>query len=327
MKKFKKKYLFLLSLPIVICASVISVTLAHRQEGIKQEFVVDLSEKNYRKVYLLDDNKFLIPLSVNVVSKDYLVDEIYTIVSDLRDLKVEGFTTVLPSDVKINRIELENGILNIDFSKEFLNYQSDLEEKIIEALTWSVLDFKEVNGLTISVDGVKLERMPNNGLVLPEVLNKEIGINKYHDLDRDNLNSDDVVLLYEKRIGEVNYYVPVTRKVVKEVCTTKTIMNSLDTSIALFSGLKSIDKFKEINSENVDCNNDSAVSVNLSKSSLIDDNLVDGDLYEVLMVTFMYNNLDARVSFIVDEESVSVSGYIDNESERVNNIIFNQVAI
>ena len=185
MKKFKKKYFFLLCLPLVIAGSILSVVLLNNKanEGLEHEFVIDISDKNYRKVYLMDENKFLIPLSIDVSGKDYLVDEIYTVVSNLRDLEVEGFTSVIAKDVKINKIELENGILNIDFSSEFLAYQSELEEKIIESLTWSVLDFNEVKGLTISVDGVKLEKMPINGLKLPSVLNKDIGINKYHYLD------------------------------------------------------------------------------------------------------------------------------------------------
>ena len=198
MKKFKKKHFYMLCMPLVIAGSIFSVVLLNKSENkeLSHEFVIDMSEKNYRKVYLLDENKYLIPLSIDVSSKEHLVDEIYTVVSDLRDLEIEGFTSVIASDVKINKIELENGILNIDFSKEFLNYQSDLEEKIIESLTWSVMDFNEVKGLTISVDGVKLEKMPINGLKLPDVLNKEIGINKYHDMTYDYQGGTTINELY-----------------------------------------------------------------------------------------------------------------------------------
>lgn len=326
MKKFKKKWFLFLCIPLVIAGSIFSVFMVNKMENnnISHEFVVDVSEKNYRKVYLLDENKFLIPLSVDVSKKQYLVDEIYTIVSDLRDLKVEGFYSVLAEDVKINKIELENGILNIDFSKEFLNYQIDLEEKILEALTWSVMDFKEVEGLTISVDGVKLTKMPLNGLKLPSVLNKDIGINKYHDMAQDHQDSDDVVVLYQKNIGNNVYYVPVTRKVIKEESVTQTVINALDTNIALMSGLTKVDELDRL-SNRIECD-DITVSVNLDQTYLVEDNMIDSRLFELLTISLEYNNLDLPISFYIEEESVSVNGYY-YDSEEVNSIVFNEIVI
>lgn len=328
MKKFKKKYFFLFCLPLVIAGSIFSVILLNNKvnEGIENEFVIDISEKNYRKVYLLDDNKFLIPLSVDVSGKDYIVDEIYTVVSNLRDLEVEGFTSVIAKDVKINKIELEDGILNIDFSKEFLVYQNDLEEKIIESLTWSVLDFNEVRGLTISVEGVKLEKMPINGLQLPSVLNKDIGINKYHDMVNDYQGSDNVVLLYEKVIGNNSYYVPVTRRVIKESNDTMTIMNAIDSEIGILSGLKQIDMVKGLSNDAFDYD-DSKVSVSIGREHLVEDNLVDATLYEIIMVTFEYNDVSSQVGFIVDQEDVSVVGYQYDNDNQVSNIVFNEIEI
>lgn len=328
MKKIKKKYILMICLPLVIMGSIFSVILLNNKQNpaLEHEFVIDISEKNYRKVYLLDENKYLIPLSVDVSSKEYLVDEIYTIVSDLRDLKVEGFTSVIASDVKINKIELENGILNIDFSKEFLNYQGELEEKIIESLTWSVLDFNEVNGLTISVDGVRLDKMPINGLKLPSVLNKDIGINKYHDMTYDYKGSDNVVVLYQKVVNGNSYFVPVTRKVIKETNEVATIINAFDKDISIMSGLNKVDELSEMTNNEYTCN-DGRVSVSLTKDYLIADNLIDSNLYELLMVTFEYNNLDMKVDFTIDQESVSVSGYIDSEDSSVSNIVFNEIEI
>ena len=328
MKKIKKKYILMICLPLVIMGSIFSVILLNNKQNptLEHEFVIDISEKNYRKVYLLDENKYLIPLSVDVSSKEYLVDEIYTIVSDLRDLKVEGFTSVIASDVKINKIELENGILNIDFSKEFLNYQGELEEKIIESLTWSVLDFNEVNGLTISVDGVRLDKMPINGLKLPSVLNKDIGINKYHDMTYDYKGSDNVVVLYQKVVNGNSYFVPVTRKVIKETNEVATIINAFDKDISIMSGLNKVDELSEMTNNEYTCN-DGRVSVSLTKDYLIADNLIDSNLYELLMVTFEYNNLDMKVDFTIDQESVSVYGYIDSEVSSVSNIVFNEIEI
>lgn len=328
MKKFKKKYILYMCLPLVVIGSIFSVILLNKQNNpnLGYEFVVDMSERNYRKVYLLDENKYLIPLSIDVSDKEHLVDEIYTVVSDLRDLEIEGFNSIISSDVKINKIELENGILNIDFSKEFLNYESDLEEKIIESLTWSVLDFNEVEGLTISVDGVKLDKMPVNGLKLPPVLNKDIGINKYHDMTYDYSGSDDVVILYKKVVGKSEYLVPVTRKVVKEDNEVATLINALNKDISILSGLYNVEQLNSI-LENGYEYKEEVVSVSLSQDHLIADNLIDATLYELLMVMFEYNDVDVKVNFIINEEEVFVSGYINEEDNIVSDIVFNEVII
>ena len=324
MKKFfKKKALLVIGLPLVLTISIISVFIVGKEnnKGMNQEFVIDLSEKNYRKVYLLDENKYLVPLSLEVSNREYLVDEIYTVVSNLRDLKVKGFNNVIAKDVKINSIELNDGVLNIDFSSEFLNYDANMEENIIESLTWSVLDFNEIKGLTISVDGVKLKKMPLNGLNLPEVLNKDIGINKYHDLMKTNQNSDSVVVIYEKVVNGNTYYVPLTRSTMEESDKVSTLNSAIGKDVSLLSGLRKIDDYSKVIKMILD--EDDTVSVNLDKASLVEDNLIDSCLYELMVMTLYYNDIDYKVNFFIDEESVGVSGYNLQEEISVNNIVIN----
>jgi germination protein M len=328
MKKLNKKHALMFSVPLIIIGSVFSVVKLSnsRQDDFHYEFVIDMSEKNYRKVYLLDENQYLVPLSIDVSKKEYLVDEIYTVVSNLRDLNVTGFNTTLPEDVKINHIELENGILNIDFSKEFLAYQKQLEEKIIESLTWSVLDFKEVSGLTISVEGKKLEQMPLNGLVLPSILNKDIGINKYHDLTSNYQSGDSVVVMYQKDINGKVYYVPVTRRINIETNKVNGIMKALNKDISILSGLNEIPLINDLSMNNISLI-DNKVSVNLDETYLVEDNMIDPDVYKLLMVMLEYNNLDIEISFYINNESVEVMGYNSDSDKVVSQIIFNEIKL
>ena len=328
MKKLNKKHALMFAVPFVIIGSIFSVVRLSNQktDNLQYEFVIDIGEKNYRKVYLLDENQYLIPLSIDVSKKEYLVDEIYTVISNLRDLNVVGFSNILAEDVKINHIELENGVLNIDFSKEFLTYQKQLEEKIIESLTWSVLDFEEVQGLTISVDGVKLEKMPLNGFVLPSILNENIGINKYHDLTSNYQNSDSVVVLYQKEVNGNIYYVPVTRRVDYDSNKVNGIISVLSKDISVLSGLNKIELTKELSIDDISYI-DNRVSVNLDETYLIEDNLIDTDMYKLLMVTFSYNNLDTEISFYINNESVEVNGYNNQDEQSVSQIVFNEINV
>jgi len=310
-----------------MCICLVSVAslvyINHKNnEGLDSEFVIDMSERNYKKVYLLDDSNMLVPLSIEVSKKEYLVDEIYTVVSNLRDLDVEGFTNVLARDIKINKIELENGVLNIDFSSEFLSYEKELEEKIVEALTWSVLEFKEVKGLTISVDGVTLKKMPLNGFELPSVLDKSIGINKHNELMNKCEKCDSIVVLYSREINGSNYYLPVTRSVEKD--GEVALLDAYKKDVSVYSGLSKIDEL--VNLDKIEYG-DEAVNVILDESYLVEDNLVSSLVYELLMVNFFYNDIDYKVNFLINDEEVEVNGYKTSEDISVSDIYFNEIKI
>lgn len=323
MKKFIKKYFLFIGVPLVIVSSVLSVVyINNKNNNFNSEFIYDLSDKNYKKVYLLDESNTLVPLSIEVSQKEYLVDEIYSVVSKLRDLEIDGFTSVLAKDIKINKIEMENGVLNIDFSSEFLNYNKDIEEKIIESLTWSVMEFDEVKGLTLSVDGKKLTQMPLNGFKLPKVLDKSIGINKYKDMMFNCLNCESVVTIYSKNINDKEYYIPVTRNIKKS--ENMSIINALEKEVSLLSGLREVKEFSELKQLDL---NGNEMNAHVSNDSLLEENLIDSKIYELLKVMLYYNDLDYTVNFFVDGESVMVNGYNLNEKIPVGSINFNQIKV
>jgi spore germination protein GerM len=83
-----------------------------------------------------------------------------------------GLKGIIPKDTKINDFKIENGILSIDFSKELLNVNKDIEEKIIESLVYSLLSLKEINGIKISIDKEPLKFLPNTNIMLDDILTK-----------------------------------------------------------------------------------------------------------------------------------------------------------
>ena len=304
MKKVKNKIFYICGIIMVLALSIVSINFISgiNNKSLNSEFVYELSDKNYRKVYMLDETNMLVPLTIEINRKQHLVDEIYTVISNLRDLKIEGFNNILSEDIKINKIELKDGILNIDFSKEFLNYDKLLEEKILESLTWSVLEFEEINGLRISVEGQVLKTMPLNGYVLPDILDKSIGINKYHEMITRPSDSSEIVFMYSKTVGENEYYIPVTRLVKNDEASFSDIYKK---DVSVLSGLKKIDYLKGI--EKIEINEEN-FNVSIDESYLLEDNLVDKELYEILAVMLYYNNYDYIVNFFIDEEAVEVSG-------------------
>ena len=93
-----------------------------------------------------------------------------------------GFKSILPSDTKILSIDLNDGIVKINFSKELLDIDESLEEKMIEAIVYTVTTIDEVKSVIIYVDGDILTKLPKTEINLPTTLDRSFGINKTNDL-------------------------------------------------------------------------------------------------------------------------------------------------
>ena len=107
---------------------------------------------------------------------------------------------------------------------------------MIEAITYSLLEFDDVLGVEIYVNGKLLEYAPNTNKKLPAVLTKDIGINKVYQIDS-NKDISKVVLYYLTKDEESTYYVPVTKYVNDEREKLEIIVDSLANEYFLDSSL------------------------------------------------------------------------------------------
>ncbi len=330
MKKFMKKRFFIFLFPVIaICITVGALVFSNNEE-LEHSFVVDVKkDQTYRKVYMLDNDNYLVPLTFAFDSKEILADDIRYVISMLRDdspLTEKGYSPLLNENVKIQGIDLENNILNIDFSKEFNEYDVSKEEQIIESLTWTLMQYDEVNGVTISVDGIKLETLPQSGTALPSVLDKTIGINKYYDTTGNIYNTTSITVFYEKENFGETVYVPVTRRVIEEENEKMSVYNAMKEDISVMSGLKRIDVIDLIDEEMSINFNEDELNVALMSEALMEEGIIDNKIYELLVMTYAdLNDISVSFTFEVDEEEVSVNGYQKDEDYKVSSIIINEV--
>ena len=156
-----------------------SFTINKRIPNIKVEYQSKISS-----IYLLDDNNYL--LKVNISVKDELMDNIPIIINSLKQNynHYSGLKGIIPVDTKINSIKLDKGILYLDFNKEFLNLNDYLFEKEIESIVYSMLEFKEITGVKITIDNNIIEKY-NNILTKDIGINKEYSINSINDIEKE----------------------------------------------------------------------------------------------------------------------------------------------
>ena len=155
-------------------------------------------------IYLLDNNDYLSRTKISVNNKDLIskaTDLIETLIIDgkKKDIITNGFKPLLPKDTKILNIDLNNNILTIDFSQEFNNIKEKYEEKLIESLVYTLTSIEGIEKIEILVEGNKLKQLPNSKKTIPELLDKEYGINKQYELT--SLND-----IYSYTIYYVNNY-------------------------------------------------------------------------------------------------------------------------
>jgi len=177
---------------------------------IDLEYVTNIGTN---EIYLLGPNNYLVKTNVLLEEKN-LETEIRGIIDYLTVQKSDkiptGLTGIIPKTTKLNMLEIKDKIVTLDFSKELLNVSSELEERVIEAITYSLINLDGIEGVIIKIEGNILTQLPQTKKNIPSVLNRNFGINKVFDINSIN-DIKKVTLYYIDKISNNNYYVPVTK--------------------------------------------------------------------------------------------------------------------
>lgn len=213
--------IYFTTLIVFILFVISSFTINKNISNIKVEYQANLSS-----IYLLDDNDYL--LEVNIVVKDNIMDSIPVVINNLKagNKHYSGLRGILPNNTEINELILDKGILTIDFNQEILNINENMEEKVIESVVYSLLNFKEIKGIKILIDGKPLTNLPKSDIKLDEILTKDFGINKEYDIMSMN-DIQKVVLYYYEEKDQNKYYVPITKYLNSKDDKIKIIIDNL----------------------------------------------------------------------------------------------------
>lgn len=208
------------------------------EPDIEVEYVTSLGTN---EVYLLGPNKYLVKTNV-LLNDESFESKIRSIIDYLTVNKSEklpiGLEGIIPTNTKINKISLDEGIVTVDFSKELLNVLPSLEERLIEAISYSIMNLPEVKGVTILIDGTNLDTLPQSKKKLPNIITKDFGINKVYDIDNRN-SIQKVTLYYIDNINNNHYYVPVTKYINDDREKVSIIIDNLSSNYLYDSSLMS----------------------------------------------------------------------------------------
>lgn len=274
---------------------------------IKEELEYVDSDSNYIPVFLLDKNSYVSLTKVNVKEED-VIEKAKTLLSVLTTGSFEnkipnGFSPIIPPNTEILDISYENNLIKVNFSKDILEISEELEEKMIEAIVYTLTSIDNVDNVIIYVDGKILSKLPKTKINLPSTLNRSFGINKEFNLTSTK-DITDVTVYYINQINDNYYYVPVTKYLNDTRDKITIVIDELTTGFNYNSNLMSflnedVELVSSTSKDNV---------LNLEFNESIFDDVSAKEILEEVIYTISlsaYDNYDIKdVVFMVNNEKI-----------------------
>lgn len=162
-------------------------------------------------VYLLDNDDLLVEANVSIVDDGNVINKIKSLIKHLSEASSEiipnGLNFVMPKDIHLLDVNLDEKIVKLNFSKEFNDLSDKRLIRLVEAISFTLIDLDEVDGVSIFIEGKNINTFNDK---IPEVVTKDFGINKKYDIEK----TDDIVkyvIYYSEKIEDDIYYVPITK--------------------------------------------------------------------------------------------------------------------
>ena len=206
----------------------------------KEELSYNVIKTKDVSVYLLNDYNQLtkVDFKVNDGKIKSIIESIINKLTISNDATIpECFIQLIPDDVSVIGVDIDEKIVNINFSDEFLNIPKEDIEKVVESISYSLLELKEINGVSIYVENDNIKDLYDNKF--PSIITKEYGINKRVELK--NLNDiSKVIIYYLDNEDDTNYFVPITKYINDDREKIKIIIDELSSNYVYESNLISL---------------------------------------------------------------------------------------
>jgi len=166
-------------------------------------------------LYFLDKNGYVVPVAMKVPKVEGIAQQALQFMTKGgpgEELVPEGFSAVLPPNTEMTvNIKPEEKLARVDFSKEFTNIPAGQEKKVLEAITYTLTQFPNVEQVEITVNGYPLTELGDYPVTQP-LKRETLGLNLELS-DEAKPGQTTAVTLYFQGINQVgdSYLVPVTR--------------------------------------------------------------------------------------------------------------------
>lgn len=303
----KRFYIRKLILSFVVIFSILLLSLIPNQDKINIEEEIKYVDKNVElhNIFLLDSNGKLAKTKVVVTKKEKkdIANELIqtlTLDSKLQDRIPSGFKAIIPENTQIKNISIKENVLKIDFNETLLDSRKEYEEKIIEAICYTLTEIEGIDKVMIFINGEILSKLPQTNKILPSTLDRSLGINKeYNITNKDNIT--ETTIYYISKFNDNTYYVPVTKVNNDNREKIEVIIDELSSKTSYTPTLMS---YLSDNVKLVSTNNEND-TLNLEFNEYIFNDIDEKDILEEVIYTICYSIED---NYNVNNIKMSVNG-------------------
>lgn len=261
-------------------------------------------------IYLLDSNDYVARTKINSINSNDVITKAKDLIEGLiiggskSNIIPNGFRSIIPSGTTVLDISLESDTVTVNFSDELLDINEKYEEKMIEAIVYTLTSLDNVDKVIIKVNGEVLTKLPNSGKNLPSVLDKSFGINKVYDISSVH-NIDSFTVYYVNSYNDNSYYVPVTKYINNDnQDKIKVIIEQLSSAPIYESNLMS---FLDVSAKLLDYSlEEEVIKLNFNNAILSD--VTNSNILEEVVYTISLSMNDnygvEEVIFCVDNEEI-----------------------
>ena len=226
-------------------------------------------------LYIKDQNGYV--ARTNIIKKkdndiEYIIN-LLTKGSLYENYLPVNFEPLIPENTKLLNYSLNDKVLKLNFSKEFLLVNENDEEKMIESLIYSLCELESIDKILIYVENEKLNELPNSKIKLPVSLDKSYGINKVYDI-KSFKNVTKTTIYYASKTDDLTYYIPITKITNNDANAVEIIVKELKTSPIYESNLISFLNYSyelknyEIMENSVNMSFDNKMLLNLNDENI-----------------------------------------------------------
>lgn len=298
-----------LTLFILLIIYLMPDSIDEKEISLTNDNVEYIYSNTLETIYLLDSNDYVARTKIDSCKCEG-VEKAKDLINGLiidgtkSNIIPNGFKSIIPTGTSVKDISLDNGILTIDFSKDLLEITKEYEEKMIEAIVYTLTSIDGIDKVIIKVEGEVLDKLPISGKTLPTYLDKDYGINKIYDLtSMKDINS--YTLYYVNTYNDNSYYVPVTKYINNDSQDKiKVIIEELYSAPIYETTLMS---FLNSNTKLLDYKlKDGKLTLNFSEDILSDvttNNILEEVIYTISL-TMNDNYGVEEVIFLVEDEEI-----------------------
>ncbi len=310
LKRMSIRKILVASLSLIVLGILYLIPSATSDKELDIPTEVEYNNGSVGTIYLIDSDDYVARTTIStcdceasVKAKDLM--EGLIIDGEKSNIIPNGFRSIIPSGTKVLGVSLEEGVLTINFSEEFMDVSEKYSEKMVEAIVYTLTSIEGINKVKIQVEGNDLEVIPKTSKTLKTSLDKSLGINKKYELTSLN-DIDSYTVYYVSSYNDNYYYVPITKYInntMKED-KIKVIIDELanspiskDGNLVSYLNVDTVLNSYEIDNDKIKLNFNDTILINSGSDKILEEviytiSLSVNDMYGVKEVSFYVGDND-----------------------------------